>query len=172
MSNKALFEAGDYQGVAALEAADLDERLLLATAFWRLGREREALKHFAVLEDALDRLVRGLLPAARLQLAQDNYPAAARLLERYLAFFPDDDEARDLPEGPAPDQQLVEASSAALARIYAQQGHYSQALGIYAKVLPQDQSVRPEALKTQNLHVVKTLESWLERLKDDENPDC
>jgi tetratricopeptide (TPR) repeat protein len=173
MGLKEAFAAGDYLTVAAGEPAGVEERLLVASALYRLGREREALRHFGAVEQELENLARGLLIAARLHLDQGNAGAATRLLERYLAFFPDDDEARDLLEGGADrDGELVAVASPELARIYAQQGHYAQALGIYAQVLPQDASVRDEALKTQNLFVVKTLEGWLERLRNDENPDC
>lgn len=171
MALKALYEAGDYLAVASAEVASSEDRLLVASALSRLGRDSEALKHFSQLEDEIGQLVRGLLTEARILIAQENYPAAERLLERYLAFFPDDDEARDLLEGGQEEDVMVAAASPALARIYAQQGHYSQALGIYAQVLPADASVRKEAVKTQNLFVVKTLEGWLERLKKDENPN-
>ncbi|OPZ61050.1 MAG: hypothetical protein BWY87_00073 [Deltaproteobacteria bacterium ADurb.Bin510] len=173
MGLKEAFAAGDYLTVAASEPAGVEDRLLVATALYRLGREREALRQFGAVEESLESLTRGLLIAARLHLDQGDSGAATRLLERYLAFFPDDDEARDLLEGgAAADDALVAAASPELARIYAQQGHYAQALGIYAQVLPQDATLRDEALRTQNLFVVKTLEGWLERLRNDENPDC
>jgi hypothetical protein len=55
-----------------------------------------------------------------------------------------------------------------LARVYAQQGHFEQALDIYTQVDHLgvlDEAARRDAMNVQNHYLMKTLESWLVRLK-------
>jgi spore coat polysaccharide biosynthesis predicted glycosyltransferase SpsG len=77
MGLKEAFAAGDYLTVAASEPAGVEDRLLVATALYRLGREREALRQFGAVEESLESLTRGLLIAARLHL---DTPRMAELM--------------------------------------------------------------------------------------------
>jgi len=67
-----------------------------------------------------------------------------------------------------PAESLMKEPSIDLAKIYAQQGHYEQALDIYTqvdKLSGLDGEARQEAGNVQDLYIMRTLQGWLERLK-------
>ena len=105
---------------------------------------------------------------ARIYSQQGDMESAQECLRKYSCFYPDDDEARDILETPEESKTLLSEPSLGLAKIYAQQGHYEEALDIYARVLKtpgQEPELKKEALHVQDMYILKTLETWLERIK-------
>lgn len=170
MNLRKIFEDGRYEDVVA-EAAGLrgaEERLMLGIALFRLGRAQEAYDVLDGLAREAEDLVRGMLYLARICRQRGDVERARMYAERYLAFYPDDDEALDLLEEEPEAVAFVGAPSVDLARIYVQQGHIEQALEIFAALLendPGDEALQKEAREVQNRHTVRILEGWLERLK-------
>lgn len=161
------FEEGRFLDIAGL--ADIltsyEERLILGRSLQNLGRDSEAQAVFEELYREIQRRIRALFHLAQIHARQGDHDTARYYLERYRVFYPEDDEAADLME--TVERPLMMEPSLELARIYSRQGHYAQALDIYAGLLmtSMDEEVRQEALRTQNLFLIKTLEQWLERLK-------
>lgn len=145
------------------------DKLLSGISLYRLGRFGEALEVLEKVSDETVSLVRGLYYLSLIHRKRGDDDRARVCLERYLAFYPEDDEARDLLEiVDAGREELMMEPSVDLARVYAQQGHYEQALDIYTRVDHMgvlDDEARNDALKVQNLFLMKTLEGWLVRLK-------
>ncbi len=169
MDIKSCFESGDYLEVVGKrsELVSQEDRLMLGISLYKLGRKREALDVLASLEDELEVLAKGLFSLAKLRQELGDPNGARRSVERYLAFYPDDDDALDLFDEAQEVDEFVSEGTPELGMIYAQQGHYEQALDIFAKAIRDgaDESLKVQAVKTQDMYIVKTLESWLERLR-------
>jgi len=167
------FDRGEFlEIVSASERVQTSrERLILGISLFKLGRNSEALTVLKEIEEEIEHLVKALYYLARIHSQRDDHDAAELALIRYAAFHPDDDEARDILERPGSaekEEGMVSEPSAELARIYAQQGHYEDALNIFADLLKtsaDDPALKEEALKVQNRYLLKSLEQWLERLK-------
>ncbi|HOJ13473.1 MAG TPA: tetratricopeptide repeat protein [Deltaproteobacteria bacterium] len=166
------FDEGRYLDVikAARTRKNPEDKLLAGISLYRLSR-------FAEARDVLEKvsaLTKSLATAeyylALIHGKEGDDDAYRACLERYLAYHPDDDEARDLLEGDTMlrREEFVTEPSVELARIYAQQGHYEQALDIYSRLAESrglDEDARRHASAVQNLYIMKTLEEWLVRLR-------
>ncbi|HHO75880.1 MAG TPA: tetratricopeptide repeat protein [Deltaproteobacteria bacterium] len=165
------FDRGEFLEIASASdrVRTSRERLILGISLFKLGRNSEAMSVLKEIEEEIEHLVKALYYMARIHSRQHEYDAAELALIRYTAFYPDDDEARDILERPDENEEgMVSEPSAELARIYAQQGHYEEALNIFADLLKtsaQDPELKKEALKVQDRYLLKSLEQWLERLK-------
>ena len=170
MNMQEAFDRGDFLSVAeaAPAAATPEEKLLAGVSLLRIGRASEAMECFRELSGLVKTLSKAFLHMARIHRDRGEHETAVFWLERYALFYPDDDEAATLLEERAGEAPLVGDASPELARIYASQGHYGQALDIYAS-LREKGALEPEeereARRVQGMHVVKTLEGWLERLR-------
>ncbi|HOS98810.1 MAG TPA: tetratricopeptide repeat protein [Deltaproteobacteria bacterium] len=146
-----------------------EDKLLAGVSLFRLGRYGEALEVLDRIARQAQSLTRSLYYLALIHRQRGDEETARALLQKYLAVYPEDDEARDTLEGkPSAGGELMKEPSLELAKVYAQQGHYEQALDIYAQVNHMgalDEASRQEALGVQNLYLRKTLEGWLMRLK-------
>lgn len=146
-----------------------EDKLLSGIALYKLGRNGEALEVLEKISAQAQSLIRAHYYLALIHRQQGNEAAERACLQRYLSFYPEDDEARDLLESRAPtEEELMKEPSVELAKVYAQQGHYEQALDIYSQVEVMgtlDDAARQEAANVQNLFLMKTLQGWLERLK-------
>lgn len=170
MNMQEAFDRGDYLGVAdsAPAAATPEEKLLVAVSLLRIGRASEAMEYFRELSDLVKRLSKAFLYMAQIHGDRGEPETAVFCLERYALFYPDDDEAAALLEEREGEAPLVADASPELARIYASQGHYEQALDIYVSLMEKgalEPEMEREAHRVQSMHVVKTLEGWLERLR-------
>jgi len=169
---KKAFDEGRFLDVvrAAKSRKNPEDRLLLGIALFKLGRQGEALDILSDIADLSQTLIKSLYYMALIHLQKKNDTQARDCLQKYLAFYPDDDEARDLLEKPSASDMLLKEPSLELAKVYAQQGHFEQALDIYSQVDKltglDDTSLR-EAQEVQNLFIMKTLQGWLERLKNE-----
>lgn len=154
---------------AAKTRKNPEDKLLSGISLYKLGRFAEAYEVLEKVSDQAASLVRSLYYLGLIHRKRGDEEMARICLERYLAFYPDDDEAKDyLEHGIADHDELVREPSIELARVYAQQGHYEQALDIYNQVNTMgnlDDAARRDALNVQNLYLMKTLEGWLVRLK-------
>ncbi len=163
------FDEGDFLAIIenAAAAVSTEERLMLGIAYYKSGREQDALQVLEGLNIELEKLSKGLFYMGRIYAGIGEPDKARQSLERYLVFYPDDDEARDLLDA-ADDEpcEMLEEASAELGLLYAQQGHYVEALDVFEKVLETEdnEELRAEARKTQEKYIIKTLETWLERL--------
>jgi len=170
MDMKRAFDEGRYlQIVQAAEACSSPEdRLMLGISLFKLGRANEALDVLNNVSAQAERLTKALYYLALLYLQRGDVSTAKACLQKYLAFYPHDDEAHDLLESPDAPEVLMKEPSMQLARIYAQQGHYEQALDIYTQVEKMtglnDDSLK-EAQQVQDMYIMKTLQGWLERVK-------
>lgn len=154
---------------AARARKNPEDKLLSGIALYRLGRYGEAAGVLEAVSEQAQSLVRSLYYLAMIHRKRGEDDRARVLLERYLSFYPEDDEARDCLEArEAWREEFMMEPSVELARVYAQQGHYEQALDIYSQmdhlgVL--DDASRRDARSVENLYLMKTLEGWLVRLK-------
>ncbi len=163
------FNEGRYLDVIAASDSldDPEDRLLLGIACYKMGRMHKAREIFEDISVLVSSLIRAQYYMAMIYQAQGAPEAARACVERYTLFHPDDDEALDLLDQTQPEEALLWEASPELAKLYASQGHYRQALDIYAALVDDsdDGSLRREALKVQQMHIIKTLESWRERMK-------
>ena len=154
---------------AAKTRKNPEDKLLSGISLYKLGRFSEALEVLDKVSDQAQSLVRALYYLSLIHRKRGDNDRARICLERYLTFYPDDDDAKDhLEAGVADYDELMKEPSVELARVYAQQGHYEQALDIYNQVNHLgvlDDAARRDALNVQNLYLMKTLEGWLVRLK-------
>lgn len=154
---------------AAKTRKNPEDKLLSGISLYKLGRFSEALEVLEKVSDQAQSLARALYYLSLIHRKRGDNDQARICLERYLAFYPDDDDAKDhLETGIADYDELMKEPSIELARIYAQQGHYEQALDIYNQVKHLgvlDDTARQDAMNVQNLYLMKTLEGWLVRLK-------
>jgi len=167
---KSAFEEGRFLDVvrAAKYRRNPEDRLLMGISMLKLGREADALDVLSKIADQADGLIRSFYYLAVIHKQRGDEEQARACLRKYLAFYPDDDEARDLLEEPQATGDLMKEPSIELAKIYAQQGHYEQALDIYNEVdrlAGLDDETRREAGDVQDLFIMRTLQGWLERLK-------
>ncbi len=174
MDIRTAFEQGAFLEVAdaAADARTPEDQLMVGISLFKIGRETDAMEVFRELEGRVRELARAYYYMALIHRGRDEIDAAKSCIDLYLPFYPDDDEALDLfPEeegtggGMAP---LMSEASPELAKIYADQGHYGQALEIYSRLLKDpdpDPQVHKEADRVQTLYLIKTLEGWLERTR-------
>jgi tetratricopeptide (TPR) repeat protein len=170
MNMREAFDRGDFLSVAELAPAARtpDEKLMVAVSLLRLGKTGDAMDYFRELADLVKDLSKAFLYMAQVHRDRNEPETAKFCVERYLIFYPDDDEAYALLHGEEEEAPMVGAASPELARVYASQGHFEQALDIYVelgKAGQLDTETEREARKVQTMHVMKTLEGWLERLK-------
>ena len=170
MDFKKAFDEGKFLDIASAgdSAATYQERLLLGISLFKLGRDSEALRIFDEIARDVEHMVKAHYYMARIYSQQGDMESAQECLRKYSCFYPDDDEARDILETPEESKTLLSEPSLGLAKIYAQQGHYEEALDIYARVLKtpgQEPELKKEALHVQDMYILKTLETWLERIK-------
>jgi len=170
MDFKKAFDEGKFLDIvsAADSAATHQERLMLGISLFKLGRDNEALRIFDEIASDVEQLVKVHYYMALVYSQQGDMESAQQCLKRYTAFYPDDDEAQEILSTPEDKDSLMSEPSVDLAKIYAQQGHYDEALDIYARVLKkpgQEPEIRKEALHVQDMYIMKTLETWLERIK-------
>jgi len=167
---KIAFEEGRLLDVvrAAKYRRSPEDRLLLGISLFKLGREGEALDVLGKVADQAEGLIKSFYYLALIYNQKEDVLQAKAYLQKYLAFHHEDDEARDLLEQQEVPDMLMKEPSIELAKIYAQQGHYEQALDIYAlvdRITGLDDTALQEAGNVQNLFIMKTLHGWLERLK-------
>ena len=170
MDFKKAFAEGKFLDIASAadSAATNQERLILGISLFKLGRDREALKIFDEIAKDVEQLVKAHYYMARIYSQQGDMDSARQCLNKYTIFYPDDDEADDILEATGEKNSLMSEPSLDLAKIYAQQGHYEEALDIYARVLktsPKEPELKKDALHVQDMYILKTLETWLERIK-------
>lgn len=164
------FEQGDFLQVAeaAGEARSPEEELMVGVSLLKVGRETEAVEVLSRVSRRAGELARAYYHLAVVHQGRGEIEQARSCLELYLAFYPDDDEALDMLQGEDDEESMVDEASPLLARLYANQGHYRQAVEIYARILSGPggtPELKHEARKVQAMHVVKTLEGWLERAR-------
>jgi len=170
MDMKKAFEQGLYGEIADNPegVSSSEDRLMLGIALFKLGRKKQAMQVFNEIASEINTLAKVFYYMGSISRDLRDTEQAGIYLERYLQFYPDDDEAYDLMNEPEHDEGFVDVPTIPLARIYAQQGHYEQALGIYSRLLKEtdtDAETRKEAHDVQDRYIIHTLETWLERLK-------
>lgn len=168
MDIEASFSEGKYQDIVEAKArlTKPEHMLLLGMSYYRLGRLKDALGVFQDISGKIERLSKAYFYMARIYMELEDMDSARSYLERYLSLNPDDDEARDMMEQ-GPSEEMVIEPSVELARLYAGQGHLEKALEIYKVLIKEGptEEIRDEALKTQNMYIIRVLEGWLEALK-------
>lgn len=167
---KKAFDEGRFLDVvrAAKSRRNPEDRLLLGIALFKLGRYGEALDVLEKIAGQAHSLAKSFYYLGRIYRHMEDDLQAKSCLQRYLAFYPEDDEVRDLLEKPETPETMMKEPSLELAKVYAQQGHYEQAMDIYTQVENMaglDEMARKEASGVQDLFIMKTLQGWLERLK-------
>ena len=167
---KTAFDEGRYLQIvqAAEGCSSPEDRLMLGISLFKLGKANEALDVLGNVAAQAEHLTKALYYLALIYRQRGDEGIAKACLQKYLAFFPDDDEAHDLIESSGSPQSLMKEPSAQLARIYAQQGHFEQALDIYIQVENMnglDDDSLKEAHQAQDMYILKTLQGWLERVK-------
>jgi len=163
------FERGDF--LAVVESADVafdpKEKLLVGISLFKLGRLSDAMKVFLEISDIVSDLAKVFYYMALIHKEKGNLDSARFCLEQYTPFYPDDDEALGILDTGQEEQELVSEPSMELARIYAAQGHFEQALDIYRDMLKDsalDPETKKEAHRVQAMHIIKVLDGWLERV--------
>jgi len=170
MDIRKAFEQGNFLEVAdaAAEARSPEEDLMVGISLFKMGRETEAMDVLRGISDRMGELARAYYYMALILKNRGDVEAARSCIGTYLAFHPDDDEAQDLVEGGEEQAPLMDEDSPELARLYAGQGHYRQALDIYSRLSKNPgcgHEIRKEAARVQNMYLIKTLEGWLERVR-------
>ena len=173
MDIRKAFEQGAFLEVAdaAPDAPSPEDQLMVGISLFKVGRETDAMAVLRTLAGRVSDLARAYYYMALIHRGRGENEAAKSCIDRYLSFYPDDDEALDLFAEEEKDGEaapLMSEASPELAKIYADQGHYGQALKIYSRLLknsdPEPQ-MRREAQRVQTLYLIKTLEGWLERTR-------
>jgi len=170
MDIRKAFEQGKFLEIAdaAPESRTPEEDLMVGISLFKVGRETDAMAVLSGIIERVRELARAYYYMALMHRDRGDGEAARSCLESYLSFYPDDDEALDLLQEDQDEAPLMNEASPELARIYAGQGHYRQALEIYSHLLKTsagDPQVRREADRVQRMHLIKTLEGWLERMR-------
>ncbi|MEA3224264.1 MAG: hypothetical protein U9P49_14015 [Thermodesulfobacteriota bacterium] len=167
MDIKRAFDEGRFLDIAdaADEIKNIEGRFMLAISLYKLGRSKDALDVFTYVYKHIDSLIRTLFYMGAIYKDLGDMDSAEKFIGDYLAFRPDDDEAKDVLSS-RDTSELMSVPSLELARLYSKQGHFRQAVDIYSK-LPassKDPEIKKEAVGTQNMYIIKTLEGWLEGL--------
>ncbi len=170
MDMQEAFDRGDFLGIieAADEAVNPEDKLLVGISLFKLGRLADAMKVFNGISDLMSELAKSFYYMALIHKERGNMESARYCIGQYTPFYPDDEEALEIIESGKAEPELVSVPSLELAKIYAAQGHFEQALEIFVHLLQQNDSdpeMRKEAHRVQTMHIVKTLEGWLERMK-------
>jgi tetratricopeptide (TPR) repeat protein len=166
---KKAFDEGRFLDV--VQARNLckshEQKLMLGISLFRLGRTQEAFTVLSRVSEKTEQLAKVFYYLALVHKGRGDEETARSCLRKYLAFYPDDDEALDILETRESDPgPLVKEPSVQLARVYAQQGHYEQALDIYVQVEKMtglDDEALKDARQVENLYIMKTLQGWLEK---------
>ncbi len=145
-----------------------EQKLMLGISLFKLGRTQESFTILERVAEKTEQLTKVFYYLALIHKSKGLEETARDCLQKYLAFNQDDDDALDLME-PREDQSeaLLKEPSVQLAKVYAQQGHYEQALDIYAqvdKMTGLDPDALKEAHQVENLYIMKTLQGWLEKV--------
>lgn len=147
----------------------LEQKLILGISLFKLGRTQEAFSVLDKVAEKTGRLAKVYYYLGLIHRSRGQEETGRGCLEKYLAFYPDDDEAMDIVETQESDpEKLVKEPSVHLARVYAQQGHYEQALDIFAqvdKMAGLDDEALKDAHQVENLYIMKTLQGWLEKVE-------
>lgn len=164
------FERGDFLQIieSADKASGPEDQLLLGISLYKLGKHRDAMKVFLKLSDIVRDLAQVFYYMALIHKDKGDMDSARSCIDNYSHFYPDDEDALEILESDQEPTPLVSVPSLELAKIYAAQGHFAQSLEIFADLLkesPLNPDVRKEAERIQTMHVIKTLERWLERIK-------
>lgn len=145
-----------------------EDRLMLGISLFKLGRSHDALDVLDAVAAEAERLTKAFYYLALLYRQRGDDGIATDCIQKYLALYPEDDEAHDFLESPGTAEVFIREPSLQLAKIYSQQGHYEQALDIYAQVdrmAGLDREAFREAQKVQDMHILKTLQGWIEKVK-------
>ncbi|MCD6570407.1 MAG: tetratricopeptide repeat protein [Deltaproteobacteria bacterium] len=167
MDIKKAFDESRFLDIA--DAADeikrVEDRLMLGISLHKLGKAKDALEVFRNIYEHIDSLIRAVFYMGIIHKDLGDMDLATDYIRCYLAFRPDDDEAKDVLSSEST-SGLISEPSLELARLYTKQGHFKEAVDIYAKLsaTSDDPEVKKEAIKTQNMHIIRTLEGWLEVL--------
>jgi tetratricopeptide (TPR) repeat protein len=164
------FDEGRFQEV--VQGRNLckshEQRLMLGISLFKLGRTEEAFGILDKVAEKTENLTKVFYYLALIHKGKGEEETSRVYLQKYLAFNPNDDEALDLIDPQESESEsLVKEPSVQLAKVYAQQGHYEQALDIYSqvdKMTGLDDEALKDAHQVENLHVMKTLQGWLEKL--------
>lgn len=170
MNIKKTFDEGKFSEVVrhADRCLSPEEKLMLGISLFKLGKTHEALDILESIAAQAQQLTRAFYFMAILYRHRGDEDTARDCLQKYLAFNPNDDEAYDLLDTPEASESLMREPSVQLAKIYAQQGHFEQALDIFSqvdKITGLDDDSLKEARQVQNMHIMKTLQGWLEKVK-------
>lgn len=170
------FERGDFLQIieSADKASGPEDQLLLGISLYKLGKHRNAMKVFLKLSDTVRDLAQVFYYMALIHKEKGDMESARSCIEHYTHFYTDDEEALEILESGREQPPLVSVPSLELAKVYAAQGHFAQSLEIFVNLLeesPSDPDVRKEAERVQTMHVIKTLERWLERMKNESTDD-
>ncbi len=167
MGIKRAFDEGRFLDIvdAADEIKNMEDRFMLAISLYKLGRAKDALEVFTHVYKHVDSLIRTLFYMGAIYKDLGDMDSATKYINNYLVFRPDDDEAGDVLSS-EDTSELMSVPSLELARLYSKQGHFRQAVDIYSELLAssEDPDIKKEAVGTQNMYIIKTLEGWLEGL--------
>jgi tetratricopeptide (TPR) repeat protein len=146
-----------------------EQKLMLGISLFKLGRTQEA---FAILEkigEKTEHLAKVFYYLALIHKSRGDEETASSYLQKYMVFYPDDDDALDqIDSRESESESLLKEPSVQLAKVYAQQGHYEQALDIYSqvdKITGLDDDALKDAHQVENLYIMKTLQGWLEKVE-------
>lgn len=167
---KQAFDEGRFLEIAQSAGKCIlpEDRLMLGISLFKLGRSSDALDVLDALAAEAERLSKAFFYLALLYRRRGDDSTAAACIQKYLAMYPEDDEAHDFLESPDTQESFLREPSLQLAKIYSQQGHYEQALDIYAQVdqtTGLDRDAFREARMVQDMHILKTLQGWIEKVK-------
>jgi tetratricopeptide (TPR) repeat protein len=167
---KKAFAEGRYLEIieASNEISTTRDKIILGMSLMKMGEYQQAALILAGIEAQIDEMVDALKHLGAVYAKMGEADLSRRCIERYIAFRPEDDEALDLLEG-VPESEMVSGQSIELARVYAAQGLYEQSLDIFAALdeIRTNAEVKKEATEIQKMFIIKTLEEWLGRLKNE-----
>lgn len=169
MDMQQAFDRGDF--LAVVESADKagspEEKLLVGISLFKLGKLSEAMEVLREVSDTARELARAFFFMAQIHMERGETESAQFCIDQYIPFYPDDDEALDILQSGQQLPPLISEPSLELAKLYAAQGHFKEALDIYVDLLKtsmSDPEVRKEARRVQAMYIIKTLEGWLEKM--------
>lgn len=163
------FDHGDFLTVveSAEKAVSPEEKLLVGISLFKLGKLSEAMEVLREVSDTARELAKAFFFMAQIHMERGEAESAQFCIDQYIPFYPDDDEALDMLQSGRQMPPLISEPSLELARLYANQGHFKEALDIYVGLLKaqeEEPDVRKEARRVEAMYIIKTLEGWLERM--------
>jgi tetratricopeptide (TPR) repeat protein len=137
MDMQEAFDRGDFLGIieAADSAVNPEDKLLVGISMFKLGRLSDAMKVFNGISDLMSELAKAFYYMALIHKERGNMESARYCMSQYTPFYPDDEEALEIIEADRAEPELLSVPSLELAKIYAAQGHFEQALEIYLHLL-------------------------------------